>query len=152
LVATFFFQTGLIGHITNGYPYSFSLDLERRESSSDISIREGTHTCYFLDGEAQSAAWLQRNIEPTAIVYTDSNSIYTVLKSYAHLPNDRSIQIYQGFTPPAGTYVYLKYLNVRIGLVYVANAPSFNMSELEPVLDNCGKIYSNGDSEIYYSP
>jgi uncharacterized membrane protein len=152
LVTTFFFETGFIGHITNGYPYSFSLDLQRRESSSDISIRAGTHTSYFLDGEVLSAMWLQRNLEPTTMVYADSSPGDLVLKSYAHLPYDRTLLIKPGLTPSSGTFVYLIYINVRIGRVYVAEGKAINTTELQPGLERCGKVYSNGDNEIYYSP
>jgi uncharacterized membrane protein len=153
LVFTFLYQTGFVGHITNGYPYSLPLDLQRRESSSDISIRVSLHGGYFLETEVLSATWLQDNLKSTTLnVYADDNSIYSVLKAYAHLPNDRCLPLTLSFSPSPGAYVYLKYLNVRIGLVSVASGDSFNTTELQPGLDKCGQIYSNGESEIFYSP
>jgi len=152
LTASFLFQTGFIGHITNGYPYSYSLDLARRESSSDISIRIDTHSSYFLDEEVLSATWLQEHLEPSAKVYSDPNAYLSVLISYAHLPYDRSLDIGRSFAPSAGTYVYLKYMNVRMGLVYLRGGDLINVSDLQPGLERCGKIYSNGDSELWYSP
>jgi uncharacterized membrane protein len=152
LLATFLFQTGFIGHVTNGYPYSYSLDLQRRESSSDISIIEGTHANYFLESEVLGAAWLERNLEPTAIVYSDYDSARTVLKSYAHLSDDRNPLISQGLTPTSGTFVYLKYLNTILGRTYSTGGDVINTTELQSSLATCDKIYSNGVSEIYYSP
>jgi uncharacterized membrane protein len=106
-----------------------------------------------LETEVLSATWLQDNLKSTTLnVYADDNSIYSVLKAYAHLPNDRCLPLTLSFSPSPGAYVYLKYLNVRIGLVSVASGDSFNTTELQPGLDKCGQIYSNGESEIFYSP
>jgi uncharacterized membrane protein len=152
LVTTFFFQTGLIGHVTNGYPYSYSLDLARRETSSGISIRAETHSGYFLESEVSSATWLRMNLNDTTLVYADYNAVYTVLKSYANLPENRSLLIYSGLTPSPGTYVYLKYLNVNIGLVSLVSRDSINMSDIQKGLERCSTIYSSGDSEICNTP
>lgn len=152
LIASFLFQVGFVNHVTGGYPSSFSLDLDRREKSSDLSIRVTTHSRYFLDQEVFSARWLQENVNPTSKVYADWNSRFTVLRSYALLPNDRILQITNDTTLESRTYIYLKYVNIRVGVISTASSGFFNTSDISPILANCNKIYSNGYSDIYHVP
>jgi len=151
LVAIFLFQVGFVNHVFGDYPYSYSLDLDRKEKSSDVRIQIATHTLYFLDQEVSSAKWLRENINSTFRVYADWNSQVTVLKSYALLPNDKMLQITNG-TIQSPTYVYMKYLNVRLGLISTENSDLFNVSDVSNFLGNCSKVYSNGDSDIYFAP
>lgn len=155
LVMTYLFNIGLIDHVTQGYPYSYSLDLERREKSSDLSIQVGTHSQYFIDQEVYGAKWLPKNINSTSTVYADWNSEVTVLKSYALLPDVTMRQITNTSILDSGDYIYLKYLNIRIGVVsdnLGMGSLMFNTSALSPVVSECDMVYSNGGSEIYFKP
>jgi len=153
LAATLLFQIGFVNHVTGGYPYSYSLDLKRREDSSDLSVRITTHKLYFLDQEVKSATWLLQHGKARSAIYADSNSQVTVLKSYALLPEDRMLTLTNGTILGSRTYVYLKYLNVRIGVVS-ADYLNFvlNMSEMSGVLEQCDKVYSNGGSDVCFVP
>jgi len=155
LIITFLFQVGLINHVFNDYPYSYPLDLGRREESSQLSIRVETHSLYFLDQEVFSAKWLMANMNSTSKVYADSNSRETFLRCYALLSEDRMLAITNDTKLESQTYIYLKYLNVQIGVI--SEHPSgtytlFNTSDLSPILADCNEIYSNGDCYIYSAP
>jgi len=151
LIFTFLFQSGLINHVTGDYPWSYSLDLDRRESSSDLRIKVETHGGYFLDQEVFSAKWLMINMNSTSKVYADWNSRTTTLRSYALLSEDRMLPITNETKLDPQTYIYLKYLNIQIGLISESTY-KFNTSDLSPTMAGCNKIYSNGDSEIFRTP
>lgn len=155
LIITFLFQVGLINHVTGDYPYSYPLDLDRRENLNDLSIKVETHSLYFLDQEVISAKWLMVNMNSTSKVYADSNSRQTFLRSYALLSEDRMLPITNETKLESQTYIYLKYLNVRIGVISERTGGTYkflNTSDLSPILADCNKIYSNGDSDIYFTP
>ena len=155
LIITFLFQVGLINHVTGDYPYSYPLDLDRRENLNDLSIKVETHSLYFLDQEVISAKWLMVNMNSTSKVYADSNSRETFLRSYALLSEDRMLPITNETKLESQTYIYLKYLNVRIGVIFERIGGTYkflNTSDLSPIMANCNKIYSNGDSDIYFPP
>lgn len=152
LITTFLFQVGFINHFTNGYPSSYPLDLSRREKSDDLKMRVTTHSLYFVEQEVLSAKWLRENLNPESKVNADWNSRKTVLKSYALLSNDGVLPITNDTNLVSQTYTYLKYLNVRIGVISTGSSLILNISDLLPVLGNCSKIYSNGDSDIYLTP
>ena len=145
VVFTFLFQVGLINHLTNDYPYSFSLDLNRKFSSQDIGVQATAHSLYFLDSEVASAEWLLVNGNQTAIVYADTYAQNTVLRSYA-LRGEYMLPITND-TFLSGSYTYLKYTNVNLGLVETTNS-----TNLASNLNYSNKIYSNGDSDIYFTP
>ncbi len=152
IVTTFLFQVGFVNNITGGYPYSYSLDFDRKEKSNDLSIRIAAHTMYLVDQEVFSAKWLQKNLNPTSKVYADWFSRYHVLRSYANLPDDRKLPITNGTIVESGAYVYLKYVNVRIGVISTVSFGFLNTSDISPVIENCNKIYSNGCSDIFHKP
>ncbi len=152
LIASFLFQVGFVNHVTGGYPTSYSLDLDRREKLGDLSIRVTTHSNYFLDQEVSSAKWFWENVNQTSKVYADWNSRFSVLRSYALLPDDKILPITNDTSLESQTYIYLKYLNIRVGVISTFGFKYFNTSDISPVLANCNKIYSNSDSEIYHVP
>ena len=151
LITTFLFQVGFVSHVTGGYPYSYSLDLDRRERSSDLSIRASTHGTYFLDQEVFSARWLLENANPKSKVYAGWNSRSTILKAYTLVPDDRILGISNETVLESRAYIYLKYLNVGVGVISTVSE-THNTSGILPLLRDCNMIYSNGNSDIYFSP
>ena len=145
VVLTFLFQVGLINHLTYDYPFSYSLDLDRKFASQDISVQATVHSLYFLDTEVASAEWLLINGNQTAIVHADTYAQDTVLRSYA-LRGEYMLPI-TNETFLSGSYTYLKYINVNLGLVEATNS-----TNLASALNYSSKIYSNGDSDIYFTP
>ena len=155
LIVTFLFNASVINYISGGYPYSYSLDLQRREASNNLSIKIETHSLYFIDQEVYGANWLRENMNPNAKVHADWNSKNTLLRSYAYLSDESLLPLSNDTIPESGDYIYLKYLNVVIGVVYIGEAAglgTYNISDLSPVLSECDRIYSNGGSDIYWGP
>jgi uncharacterized membrane protein len=151
LIATFLFQVGFVNHITNDYPYSYSLDLNRKEASNRLDIKVIMHSLYFIDQEVLSAEWLAKKAGVKSQVYADWNSQCSVLKCYAQLLDSRTVQIANQSKPETGAYVYLKYINTQLGLVTTTNA-LLNSSDALPAITNYDVIYSNGISDIYFVP
>jgi len=155
LVLIFLFQTGLINHVTNDYPYSYSLDLERREQSNDLNIRADTYGAYFMTQEVSSASWLLENANNTSKIYADLNSRSIFLRGYALVPEDEMLALTNETQLEHQTYVYLKYLNVGVGVISEqigATSQYLNASAISPILEDCNMIYSNGDANIYFNP
>jgi uncharacterized membrane protein len=146
LICVFLFQVGFVNHIASDYPYSYSLDLDRKFNSKDLNVQTTSHSIYFVDTDVFSARWLRERTNSTLQVYADENSRTSVLKSYALLSNQEILQITYGTLEPRA-YVYLKFVNVRLG-----SFDAFNSSQMTPVLEQCNMIYSNGNSEIYFVP
>jgi uncharacterized membrane protein len=146
LIFTFLFQVGLINYVTQDYPYSYTLDLDRKLNSNNRGVLVNAHTIVFYDEEVFSAKWLQEVRNTSAMVYADENSRVTVLKSYALLPDGRMLPI-TNETLFSNSYMYLKYVNVQLGVF-----DSFNMSDMSTVLQSCNEIYSNGESIVYFAP
>lgn len=152
LITTFLFQVGFINHITNDYPYSYPLDLNRKEMSNRLEIKVLTHSLYFLDQEVISAEWLAKTMSANLQVYADWSSQSSVLKSYAILPDYRMIQITNNTKPNSKTYIYLKYITTQLGLISLPNGALLNSSDALPAIVSYNVIYSNGISDIYYVP
>lgn len=146
LIFTFLFQIGFVNHVTQDYPYSYSLDLDRKLETDNMGIRVTTHSIYFVDEDVVSAVWLSTFMHSGSTIYADENARTSILKSYALISDDRMTSI-PNDTLHSFSYVYLKYVNVRIGLI-----ESYNTSDFSYVLSSCDKVYSNGDSDIYFAP
>lgn len=144
LICVFLFQVGFVNHIANDYPYSYSLDLDRKFNSKDLGVQITSHSVSFVDTDVFGARWLRERMNSTLQVYADENSRTSVLKSYALLNDQETLPITNGTLEPRA-YVYLKFVNVRLG-----SFDAFNSSEMTPVLEQCNMIYSNGNSETYF--
>jgi uncharacterized membrane protein len=151
VIVTFLFSIGLIDHVTQGYPDSYSLDLNRREASTKIDILAGTYNVYLLDQDVYGARWLYGNMNPTKSVYADDFSHFAGLRGYTLISDTLIQQITNGSVLEPSDYVYLRYLNVKIGLIS-NQIRSFNTSDLSPVISSCDGIYSSGGSIVYYKP
>jgi uncharacterized membrane protein len=151
IMLTFLFQVGLINYIAKDYPYSYSLDLDRKLATNDRSIRYVTHTLYFTDSEVTGTRWLFNGGNSTYDIYSDMNSMITLLISYGRITPSRflSLMNYTRFTPKS--YVYLKSLNIQAGIITLSNS-QFNTTALTTQINNSNKIYSNYNIYIYINP
>jgi uncharacterized membrane protein len=161
LVAFFLFQTGLVYEIAGDpAPSSFSLSYYKMQDSP-ILIHES---------DVFSAQWLSKygdiNHMPT---YSDSVSMGHVLTSYSTLDLGMIFLLSNisgifrhpdlaSYVMPAvanTSYIYLNQFNVIKGIITWDARENiyYNVSDL-PILNNTGvfinKIYSNGDSEIFF--
>jgi len=151
LIATFLFQSGFVNYITNDYPWSYSLDLYRKEKTNDLSIKTTTHSLYFMDQEICSSKWLAKTAGVNLKVYADWNSHYSVLKSYGLFEDNRIVDITNRTMPELHTYIYLKYITTQLGLISIPNG-YLNYSDALPNITSFNQIYSNGISDIYFVP
>jgi uncharacterized membrane protein len=161
LIAFFLFQVGFFNHIANDYPYSFSLDFNRKQSSGDLSVVVGFYSSYVSDQEVHSARWLSENMNRSLGVYADSNSKFHVLSAYAFVSPEQTNLLYRNMSITNSSYVYLSFLNrldiwdnVQDGVVITAEGTNtwFNTSELSGFLNQIDTIYTNGHNEIYHVP
>jgi uncharacterized membrane protein len=146
LILTFLFQVGLVNYATQDYPYSYTLDLDRKLNSNNTDVLVSVHTFFFNDEEVLGAKWIQEVRNPSSMVYADLNSRARVLKSYALIADNMLIP-FTNETLPSNSLVYLKYLNIKLGLFEPGN-----MSDVVPLLQVCNQIYSNGDSIVFSKP
>jgi uncharacterized membrane protein len=152
LVLTLLFQSGLVNQIAGDYPASYSLDLERKENSGNIEVRTTLHSHYFVDQEVFGAVWLKEQRSPNSKVYADSNSANSVLRSYALLSTGDVFPITTSGGFESRSYIYLKLLNIDVGLVATESSGTLPISNFSSVLLQNSAIYSNGASDVYYSP
>lgn len=151
IILTFTFQVGLVNHLTNDYPYSYSLDLDRKLASNSRGVLYTTHSLFFLDSEISGAKWLLQNGNSNYNVFSDWNSRTTTLLGYGLVSDSRFISISNTtiFTPH--TYVYLKTLNIELDTITLFNS-QFNSTVISTELNNSNKIYSNYNSYLYLNP
>jgi len=155
LIAFFLFEVGLINHVTGGYPYSYSLDFGRKRGSNDLSIAIDFYTAYVTEQEVLSARWLSKYMNKTFMVYADSIPYYRILPAYALLDFPQLSDLFKNMTFSESSYIYLRYLNVQKGVIVPRGVAGyygtpFNISEIDFLRND--KIYSNGHSDVYYSP
>jgi len=149
LIASFLFETGFVNHVTEAYPYSYSLDFNRKKTSSNLGVRINFFIAYIPEQDFFSARWLSENVDERSYVYADQAAIYGVLScTHVLLDRNRIRFISNAVIPEHGAYIYLKYLNVREGMIFTVGGV-FNTSEISSFLNESNHIYSNGDSDIY---
>jgi len=155
LIGFFLFQVGFVNHVTGGYPYSYSLDFGRKQASNDLGMTIDFHTVYVTEQEVLSARWLAKYMDKTQMTYADSIPYYHTLHAYALLPFTQVGDLSKNMTFPRNSYVYLGYLNIQHDVILPRGSTGylgmpFNLSEIDFLKNN--KIYSNGHSDVYYSP
>jgi len=151
LIAFFLFQVGFVNHVTKDYPYSYSLDFNRKKTSTDRGIRVSLYSIYVPEQDFFSAQWLYQNKDNISLVYADGSWGKPVLAAYTLLAYERVNYLFNTTKLESRSYIYLRQLNVREGIVHTV-AESFNISVISSLLNQSNKIYSNGESEIYCVP
>jgi len=150
LITSFLFQVGLVSHVTRSAPISTSLDLDRKKTSNDLAVLESLYELYIPEQDVFSAEWYLRNIGQEPEVYADVQSKDNVLPAYA-LENKNKIRYISNTTVlQRSAYVYLRYFNIRHNTI-VSYQGRFNTSNVD-VLNQTDTIYSNGASEIRWTP
>ena len=155
LIPYFLFNTGFVYEVTGDVPTSISLSMERTKKSSD-----GNATILLAGGSYEqnvfSARWLSKSMDKKKNrVYSDTASCWYVLPSYGMIypsyPSYYSSRVLGNTTRVRdNSYIYLSHRNVVNGLMTTDEGRDYNTIEISPLLWENNKIYSNGDSEIYY--
>jgi uncharacterized membrane protein len=143
-----------IGHIVSG-DQSFALD-------KVIDFRSSSPT----EQEVTSAEWLNSRRNEEWRTYATHWLIgVPVLNSYGMIPYEQTPQLTPLTTMEdiGGSYIYLGYVNVVLGYgttrvwlghpdPLLGNIKHWDISKIYPLLDSSMRVYTNGASEIYWSP
>ncbi|MGB8707158.1 MAG: DUF2206 domain-containing protein [Dehalococcoidia bacterium] len=170
LVLFFLFNTTLPFEIANSSAgRSFPLSLGHIRSG-DKAIELGERIQVWSSSptaqEVSSAEWLDsfRN-EKRPIYATYWQMGVPTLVSYGMIPPKQTYNLTPLTTVKdiGDSYVYLGYVNVVLGYgttttaegqpdVLLGNITHWDISQITPLLDSSTKVYTNGASEIYWSP
>ncbi len=146
LIPYFLFNTGFIYAVTNEYPTSISLDMEKMKNY-DISKKQiyGTIT---QEQDVNSAIWYYKYKNTTKVIYADSDSQMHVLYSYGktYIFTTKGINLItylKNIKTVPGYYIYFNKFNI------CENNSIVNKSIYLTLLNTSSTIYSNGCGEIY---
>ncbi|MFX0132459.1 MAG: DUF2206 domain-containing protein [Candidatus Hodarchaeota archaeon] len=150
LICFFLFQIGFFNHIMQDKPISYTLDLNRLKNTDDIYLITSFYNSYIPAQDVTSAQWLFKNINEESTIYSDLGSKFMVLTSYGLIDRQQVSELKNNTILWPQTYIYLRYLNVIKGIGYTYGRP-YDITKYSATLVNqTNKIYSNGNSEIYY--
>jgi uncharacterized membrane protein len=145
LVLFFLFQTGFVYELTNdSSPTSFALSKNR---SADWTVY--LHQLNIEPQEVSAAQWLSSHENQQLPVYADFGAKY--LASYGMIPFDE-IRVFDpalNGSIGAPAYFFFGSLNLQQDKVESYNV-EWNMTHFAFITQGTDKIYSNGNSDIYY--
>jgi uncharacterized membrane protein len=170
VVLFFLFNTSLPFEIANSavgrsFPLAFG-DITRRDTNIDrahlINLRMASPT----EQEVAGAKWLSNSRNEERYIYATFWQMGApVLVSYGMIPQEQMHNLILMTTVKdiGGAYVYLGYVNVVLGYgttTTILGQPDpvlgyvyyWDISRIYPLLDSSVKVYTNGASEIYWSP
>jgi uncharacterized membrane protein len=155
IVATFFlFRVGFANYVSGGYPISYSLNFNDMQKSTDLQQRISIYGISIPEPDFYSARWLASRIENNSTVYADETGVATMI-DYTSLSLNNTCLLSNNTEPKTASYVYLRGFNVIDSVVSFdlsQGYPQYNISDISPIFTRSDKIYSNGQSEVYYVP
>lgn len=143
LIPFLLFETGFIYEISGDYSYSVPLSKYRMDKAE-------LYQRITDESEIEAATWLSTNLDfSTSYVYADSTSISHVLTSYGMMPteNARLLTNTTTFIDDI-TFVYLRRVNVDEGIVTAGYSPTWNLSDVQSLLNGLNVLYSNENSIV----
>lgn len=151
-VTIFMFKVGFVNEVTDDLSagVSTSLSFNRITSSDDPKVLARFYEGYVPDCDIYSARWLSATAPIDSAIYADITSTQRVLRGYAFRVVDWENIIANDTRIKPDAYVYLRSLNVQ-GYYINVYGEMMNITNIANQLENSNKIYSNGESEIYYS-
>jgi uncharacterized membrane protein len=152
LISYFLLNTGFVSEVTGDVPFSISLNPGRMENGNN-NLKVFFSAQYTYKSEVSSATWLAERRSAPLIVYSDVVARFHVLSSYGMIPLEDSYPLsnnntsgYSGYA-----YVYLGKISVLDGLLPIGGDAYLNSSQIVPLFGPRDKIYSNGQSDIYWA-
>lgn len=151
LAIFFLFNSAFISEIVRDYPHSISLSQESIKEYPDPKDKFFLYNLYNVhEQDVFSAMWFNSNlIEGHHLrVYSDFLSFFPLLgygmlsEKYHVMLNNNTLRL------PSEAFVFLSYPNIKENLAATADY-SFYTAELNPLLSETNRIYSNGGSDIY---
>lgn len=161
LIPYFLFNSGFIYEVSqDSAPTSISLSKDSMSASTRLDIIANYYHEYPMEEDVYSAKWIGANRNETLEIYNDEKSARYILPAYGPILSTSS-SYFSNFTinnPQVYKrgYIYLNSYNVVKNTINVrswekdkiALTRKYNTSTISEILRN--KIYSNGDSEIYF--
>jgi uncharacterized membrane protein len=156
LIVFFLFRSSFINTITNGRPDSYSLGFNKMKTMTiaQTNYESSLYDVYFTESDLSGERWLGSNINAESLVYADFGLGPQTLAGYGHLNPGNIGYISNSTQGKAGSYIYLRSLNVLMGVVSdpVAEIGYFNLTTISPILSQKDHIYSNGANDVYFVP
>jgi uncharacterized membrane protein len=151
LVVFFLFRSGFVNTITRDLPISYSLDFDRMKASTFFTVGNSLYYVYVPEQDISSARWLAQRIRSNSLVYADSGMGFITLIDYTDPKLENIDYIVNETKSNAGSYIYLRWFNV-VGGIIATESGNLNLTDLNPSpAQNC-RIYSNGASDVYFTP
>ena len=152
LVGYFLSQSGFVNCVAGASPLSFSLDYNRIRTSTDPNTLNSVefYAVYIPRQDVFGSMWLSKNIGTSSLIFADYDASVNVLPSYGLISGHQVSSLTNMTVLTPGAFIYLRQLNVANGIIATALS-SFNTSEIYPIINATNLIYSNGNTEIWYS-
>jgi len=156
LVIFLLFNSGFVYEVVKDHPGSIALSQEWVKGYGDAKAKAGFYNCYIPEQNVFGARWLSKNRDDTTKVYADYSAYGNVLQSYGMLPRKYRHQLLITTTGiETGSHIFMSYVNVIyntcLSVTFEKGRVSsiYNTTDIDGLLkENC-KIYSNGGSDIY---
>ncbi len=151
IVIFFLFQYGVITNIAEGVPSNLSLSTDKQQFVDTLNL--SPLNAYIYPQDVYGARWLSNNLAKGSDtpVYCDSTSASQVLLSYGLInplliavPSNTTLLLNQ-------STVFLRQVNLEYHLFQDFKFVN-NVTEYGNLLKNTDNIYSNGGSQILFSP
>ncbi|MBZ2166311.1 DUF2206 domain-containing protein [Methanobacterium spitsbergense] len=146
LIIFFFFNVGLVYEIFNDQPSSLALS-QKSIINQDTKYKAAFYSTFYKEEDINSAEWLSLNRKNSLRVYADFFNVKHILRSYGMMPYQKVIT---NQTQIQNSYLYLGSTNILQNIAYVNGNYYYNMSYLNPQIEESNLIYSNGESEVLY--
>lgn len=137
------FEIGFVYEIAGDIPTSIPLSMSR---VNKVQL----YGAYTPKQEVFSARWLSKNRGGPLEVFADQIARENVLVSYGGIHKSNVIILSPATIVEEG-YVYLGNLNVDDGIIVGRWGQTWNTSSIYPILDEMNKVYSNGESDVYWT-
>lgn len=148
-IVVFLFKVGFVSEVANDTPVNKLVSFNRIKASNDSAVFAYLYEAYSPEEDVRSAVWLSGFKGSKSTVYGDYTALKHVVAAYGMIAFNWTNTLNNDTVIGSNSYVYLRFLNLK-GLVDVDGAIT-NATGVLAKLGPMDKIYSNGNSEIYWS-
>lgn len=145
LVPFFLFESGLIYEVTGDVSYSIPLSRYKWDLNTKYER--------VVDGkEVAAAVWLKaESASSDSLIYSDYISFYKVLTSYGSFSSEKTHELLNKTRFGNDTaYIFMREVNTIEGIMISLDYSAWNVSDIQPTLNNQNVIYSNRDDVIFF--
>jgi len=155
LITYFLFQGGVVYELVGATPTSLSLTIDKERILRGGNI--GLYDAFTFEEEVYSARWLLDHAiightSEGSKLFSDGIAAKQVLASYGMINRANIAVLSNNSLVVANSCIYLRSLNVVYGIFEDDSGKPRNSTEFSKILTWTDKIYSNGRSEVLWSP